>query len=186
MQFTPAAAFFIVGFLLCALTALLICRKLIASALLSATVRSEAERSVLLSQLDAAQKRSAELLSDASERTSRIEQLQEQRAQEVARRAAAEEQVRRIPELENQLSEEYGKLSSTSARLLEVEKEKAELAIAIQKDREAFAEKVQLVEDAKKQLSGMFAELSSVALQTNNRQFLDLAKQTLQGVQEGA
>jgi DNA recombination protein RmuC len=139
-----------------------------------------------MAQLETVQNSNNELRAAIVEKESRIDLLQKEQTMEVERRAAAEEQVKRIPELQTKLMAEEENRSRTTERLLEAEKEKSELATAAQKDRESFEEKVQLLEDAKKQLSGMFAELSSVALQSNNQQFLDLAQQTLLGAQESA
>jgi len=186
MESIPNLTFFLLGILISAVGALLICRKLINAASLTATANSDAERSTLLAQLEASQKRGAEISAEVSERERRIEHLLEERAQEIARRSAAEEQTKRIPDLESQMVETRERLDATSVRLIELEKQKSELTTTIEKDREALVEKVQLVDDAKKQLSGMFAELSTVALQSNNQQFINLAKQTLEGYQEGA
>jgi DNA recombination protein RmuC len=186
MELISNLAFFVVGILISAVCALFICRKLIRVASLTATANLEAERSTLLVQLEASQKRSTEISSEVSDRERRIERLVDERGQEIARRSAAEEQTKRIPELERQISETRERLDATSIRLVELEKQKSELTTTLEKDREALFEKVQLVDDAKKQLSGMFAELSAVALQSNNQQFMNLAKQTLEGFQEGA
>jgi DNA recombination protein RmuC len=186
MEFIPNLAFFILGILITAAGALLVCRKLINAASQTAAAKGEAERSTVLAQLEAAKKRNAEISSAVSERERRIEHLVEERAEEIARRSAAEEQTKRIPVLESQMAETRERLDATSIRLVELEKQKSELTTTLEKDREALVEKVQLVDDAKKQLSGMFAEVSAVALQSNNQQFMDLAKQTLEGFQKGA
>jgi DNA recombination protein RmuC len=186
MELIPNLAFFVAGILFSAVAGLLICRKLINAASQTAAAKGASERSTLLVQLDASQKRGAEMSVEVSERERRIEQLVDERGQEIARRSAAEQLTKRIPELESQIVETRAKLDATSLKVVELEKQKSELTTTLEKDREVVVEKLQLVDDAKKELSGMFAELSAVALQSNNQQFIDLAKQTLGGFQEGA
>jgi DNA recombination protein RmuC len=60
------------------------------------------------------------------------------------------------------------------------------LQTIIQKEREAAAERVRLLQDAQARLSDSFKALSSEALQNNNASFLHLAKATLETFQESA
>ena len=60
------------------------------------------------------------------------------------------------------------------------------LRTAIEKEREAAAEKLRLLEDAQAKLSDAFRALSSEALRDNNQSFLHLAKATLEKFQETA
>src|SRR5260370_4913446 len=53
-------------------------------------------------------------------------------------------------------------------------------------EREQGQEKIQLLNDAKQALSDSFKALSNDALRSNNQNFLDLAKATLEKFQEGA
>jgi len=57
---------------------------------------------------------------------------------------------------------------------------------ALQKEREVTAEKLALLADAEKKLREAFSSLSAEALRTNNQQFLELAKSTLEKHQETA
>jgi DNA recombination protein RmuC len=186
MESIPNLAFFIVGAGIAGVIAWFICRRLINNARNTEIKTAGAERSLLIAQLETSEKSNHEMQGLIAERESRIDILQKEQNNEIARRAAAEEQVKRIGELQEELSTERESLVETSSRVLQLEKEKSESLTAVQRDRESFAEKVQLLEDAKQQLSGMFAELSSTALQTNNQQFLALATKTLEGVQAGA
>ena len=56
----------------------------------------------------------------------------------------------------------------------------------MQKERESAAEKLAVLDDAQKKLREAFSALSAEALRTNNQQFLDLAKTTLEKFQESA
>lgn len=60
------------------------------------------------------------------------------------------------------------------------------LRTTIEKEREAAAEKLRLLEDAQAKLSDAFKALSSEALRDNNQSFLHLAKATLEKFQETA
>lgn len=186
MELTLSLTFLLIGIVITGVFALLICRRLIRNAEKEVMIKSEATRSIVMAELNTSQKSNEEMRAALIDKESRMELLQKQQSEEIARRAAAEEQVKRVSELEQQLSSERATLRAASSRVLALEKEKSELSVAVEKDRESFAEKVQLLDEAKKQLSGMFAELSSNALQSNNQQFLTLAKKTLEGVQDSA
>ncbi|MFL6203495.1 MAG: DNA recombination protein RmuC [Thermoanaerobaculia bacterium] len=64
--------------------------------------------------------------------------------------------------------------------------ESARLRTTIEKEREAAAERLRLLEDAQARLSDAFKAMSSEALQNNNQSFLHLAKATLEKFQETA
>jgi DNA recombination protein RmuC len=64
--------------------------------------------------------------------------------------------------------------------------EAARLRTTIEKEREAAAERLRLLEDAQARLSDAFKAISSEALQNNNQSFLHLAKATLEKFQETA
>lgn len=64
--------------------------------------------------------------------------------------------------------------------------EAARLRTTIEKEREAAAERLRLLEDAQARLSDAFKAMSSEALQNNNQSFLHLAKATLEKFQETA
>ncbi|HET9229118.1 MAG TPA: DNA recombination protein RmuC, partial [Thermoanaerobaculia bacterium] len=64
--------------------------------------------------------------------------------------------------------------------------EVARLRITVEKEREAAAERLRLLENAQARLSDSFKAMSSEALQNNNQSFLHLAKATLERFQEAA
>lgn len=72
------------------------------------------------------------------------------------------------------------------ARVLELTGQTAALQVALEKERESAQEKLQLLESARAQLADAFRALSSEALESNNRQFLDLAKTQLESFQKEA
>ncbi len=60
------------------------------------------------------------------------------------------------------------------------------LQTELEKERQASAEKLQLLQEARQQLGDAFKALSAEALRHNNQSFLDLAKSTWQNHQEAA
>lgn len=87
-------------------------------------------------------------------------------------RAALEERAAQVHALQG----ENGELRSAQSRL----------ETALDKERKAAAEKLALVNEAQAKLSDAFKALSADALQSNNQQFLELAKATLERFQESA
>ena len=80
--------------------------------------------------------------------------------------------------------------AAEAARLREersvLQTEVARLQTTIEKEREAAAERLRLLEDAQVRLSNTFKAMSSEALRDNNESFLHLAKATLEKFQETA
>jgi DNA recombination protein RmuC len=64
--------------------------------------------------------------------------------------------------------------------------ERVRLETTLEKERQAAAEKLRLLDEAQGKLSNAFKALSSEALQSNNASFLHLAKATLEKYQETA
>ncbi len=73
-----------------------------------------------------------------------------------------------------------------AARAASAETKTASLAKELEMERKAAAEKLGVLDDAQKKLREAFSALSAEALRTNNQQFMDLAKATLEKFQEGA
>ena len=105
---------------------------------------------------------------------------------ESTRRAAAEERAKRIPQLEDQLAHKDEQIGSLHNQITDLKSSRSELTTALAKDREAFGEKLALLNEAQIRFSDAFKALSAEALQGNNRSFLELAKSTLERFQEAA
>ena len=73
-----------------------------------------------------------------------------------------------------------------SRELSRLREARARLETVIEKERQASAEKIRLLDEAQDKLSDAFKALSSEALQSNNASFLHLAKATLERFQETA
>lgn len=92
----------------------------------------------------------------------------------------------RIAELSDELGkcrEEISALTTANADLLA---RCARLEAELAKERESAAEKLALLEEAEKRLSGTFKALSAEALKSNNQSFLQLAIETLEKHRERA
>ena len=71
-------------------------------------------------------------------------------------------------------------------KLAHWQQEQAQLVTMLQKEREHAAEKLALWGQAEQKLTDAFKALSAEALKSNNQSFLDLAKTSLQTLQEAA
>ncbi len=107
-----------------------------------------------------------------------------------AGRAMLEERLRgrtaRLEELDGELGEREQELDERRRDVAALGARVAELTSVIAAERRQSAEKLRLLEDAQRQLGDAFRALSAEALQHNNQSFLDLAKTTLEGFQQGA
>lgn len=91
----------------------------------------------------------------------------------------AEEQRAEIVERDRQIADMHGQIRALVAA-------RAEMATALDKEREAATEKLALLADAQQALQTTFRSLSTQALESNNSAFLKLARETLERFQEGA
>ncbi|MFL6237149.1 MAG: DNA recombination protein RmuC [Thermoanaerobaculia bacterium] len=88
--------------------------------------------------------------------------------------------------LESRLSEASGEIALLREERVGLQTQTARLQTTIEKERQAAAEKLRLLEEAQARLSDTFKVLSSEALSNNNANFLHLAKATLEKFHEGA
>lgn len=102
-----------------------------------------------------------------------------QLGEEGRRRAVAEEQASRVAPLTAQVEALQAERTALQAGL-------AELQTRLTEERRAATEKLELLDVAQQKLSDAFKALSADALKSNNQAFLDLARTTLAGYQEGA
>ena len=105
-------------------------------------------------------------------------------------RAMLEERLRgrdaRLAEQEARLQAREHELEQRRREAAELGARVAELGTTIAKERQESAAKLHLLEEAQARLGDAFRALSAEALQRNNQSFLDLAKTTLEGYQQGA
>jgi DNA recombination protein RmuC len=81
---------------------------------------------------------------------------------------------------------EVARLTPIAAEAGRLREERAVLQTTIEKERQAAAEKLRLLDEARERLTDTFQALSSEALRNNNTSFVHLAKATLEKFQEAA
>src|SRR5262245_35262402 len=105
-------------------------------------------------------------------------------------RGVLEERLRAREEARRQLESRCGQIAAERDGLRRecaaLQAETARLETTIEKERQAAAEKIRLLDEAQARLSDAFKALSAEALQNNNANFLHLAKATLERFQEAA
>jgi len=117
-----------------------------------------------------------------------------------ARRAGGEERAlemaaltERLASREARIEELTALLERRSAENREQQENNAELRVQVselrtrmEEERKASGEKLALLEEARRKLADAFKALSAEALSSNNRQFLELARASLEKFQQGA
>lgn len=127
-----------------------------------------------------------ELRSESEKRKQQLASIDSQLRDESTRRATLEERAKRIPQLEAQLALRDGQIGDLQKQITDLTSSRSELRTELTKDREAFAEKLALLNEAQARFSDAFKALSAEALQGNNRSFLELARSALERFQEAA
>ncbi len=110
----------------------------------------------------------------------------ETRVQEATLRERLAGREEQIQALKAELGEREGELRRLQSEAMSLRTEQSRLETTLEKERRAAQEKLALVDEAQTRLSDAFKALSSDALKSNNQQFLELAKSTLEKFQEGA
>jgi DNA recombination protein RmuC len=117
-------------------------------------------------------------------------QLTEARMQLSAANARLDEWRGRIEQLEAQLAGAEELLHEARSETSAVHADHAALEAAVAEERKAASEKLLLLQqvlgEAETKFRETFASLSSDALRRNNQSFLDLARETLRGIQKEA
>src|SRR6476661_7506488 len=91
-----------------------------------------------------------------------------------------------VARLEGRVSQSTGETALLREERVALQTEVARLQTTIEKERQAAAEKLRLLDEAQARLSDTFRALSSEALRNNNTSFVHLAKATLEKFQEAA
>jgi len=151
----------------------------ISAGVIGALFFSRARVAVLLQKLEAAGEAIRTAERETAEQKVEACRVREALQEQAELRAAAEERAKRVPDLATQVNA----LLQGNADLLA---EKSKLITLVESERKNSAEKLAQIEDLKQKLTESFKALSSEALQSNNKMFLDLAKSTLEKAQESA
>jgi DNA recombination protein RmuC len=179
-------AMLVIGLLVGALAAWLTCRAKLQAALSGAKAQGEAERAGLAATLQARESQIGELNASLEKSNTECSRLRTELGEESTRRAAAEERNLRIAALESELQQQEQNLHTLNQEITRLKQAEAGLVTTLDKERKATAEKLELLEHARQELSDAFKALSSDALKSNNQSFLELAKETLEKFQLGA
>jgi DNA recombination protein RmuC len=107
-------------------------------------------------------------------------------AERAALRTRAEQAEAALGEARAMLGEHEAQLTRQQAEAAELKARLAEAETRLAQERAAAAEKLELLEAARAQLTESFKALSAEALARNNQSFLDLARQSLAAQQEAA
>lgn len=107
-------------------------------------------------------------------------------AQREAAAVRVEDATRRATELQAQVATRDVSILALQQDLGATQQERARLAAELDGERKAATEKLALLEGARTALKDSFGALSADALKTNNEAFLQLAKVSLEKVQEAA
>jgi DNA recombination protein RmuC len=114
------------------------------------------------------------------------EQLRKTLWQEGQEKAAAQKEVEHLQELKERLQErdqETNQLKEEISRLKQIQ---TELETVLHQERLAMEEKIVFWNETAKKMEDVFKALSAESLRSNNQQFLDLAKATLEKYQSEA
>ncbi len=175
-----------VGLLLGAGAVWLLLRGQVQHAADSAKAAAQAELAVLTERLQAKEQQIRSLSSTAEQTSAANASLQEQLKVEAQNRAAAEAKNTRIGELETELAATESALQALHGEMTALKEAHSALKTTLDKERQAAAEKLALLNEAQQKLSDAFKALSADALKSNNQSFLELARTTLEKFQEGA
>lgn len=149
-------------------------------------VERESEQAAWSERLAARDERIRSMEDSARRADEELRGLREGFRAESERRAAAEEKNRRIPDLEEALKAAGARLDASRDENALLRERLSEIDTRIEEERKAAGEKLALLEEARQRLADAFRALSSEALQSNNRAFLELARTSLEKFQEGA
>jgi DNA recombination protein RmuC len=96
------------------------------------------------------------------------------------------EKERRVAEIEAQRVALDGRFAETQKECSELKERYGRLETVLDKERNAFDEKLSVLNDAQAKLTDAFKALSAEALKSNNQSFLELARTALEKFQESA
>lgn len=119
----------------------------------------------------------AERTAQLAEEGKKTDQLRNENKELTGQHHAARKEAERVPILENQIAQLDEQLKQRIETI-------ASLQTAIEQERKASDEKLELLNEARKKLSDAFANLAAQALQQNNESFIQLAGQQFGAAQD--
>jgi DNA recombination protein RmuC len=115
-----------------------------------------------------------------------MDQLRKALWQEGQEKAAAQKEAEQLLELKDRLQERENETLRLREEISGLKQIQTELETTLHQERLAMEEKIVFLNDAAKKMADAFKVLSAESLRTNNQQFLDLAKATLEKYQSEA
>ena len=103
---------------------------------------------------------------------------------EAAARAAAESISGQIEVLNETVKQRDAAIAKLQEKIASHEKQKAALETTVKNERQSANEKLEMLEKAHERLSESFKSLSSDALKSNNEQFLKIATDAFEKLQD--
>jgi DNA recombination protein RmuC len=149
-------------------------------AIKAATAESRNETALVKDRLERQKKVTEEVIREKIRLTALGEELTADLRKETAARAAAESTSSRIEDLNEVIRQREDSIAILRELVSTHEQEKATLETTVEKERQAAAEKLVMLEKAHDKLSETFKSLSSEALKSNNEQFLEIATTTFE------
>ncbi|MCC6357447.1 MAG: DNA recombination protein RmuC, partial [Phycisphaerales bacterium] len=136
----------------------------------------DAERATLIERLATRDQRVAELDARLTAADGLVRSLHDQLRDSAARTSAAEQRCERIPALEGEIAERNRRIDVATGELRTQAARIAELETRLVEERNAAAEKLGLLNEARQKLTDAFQQLSTEALNASQQSFLELAR----------
>jgi len=114
------------------------------------------------------------------------ERLRQTLLKETQEKAAAQKEAEQLAELKDRLQEREKETMGLREEITSLKQLKVELETTLHKERQAMEEKIVFLNEAAQKMEDAFKALSADCLRSNNQQFLDLAKATLEKFQSEA
>jgi DNA recombination protein RmuC len=150
------------------------------------TAALQAEQAALVERLAAKDRQIGDLKESVARAEESLARVRDEFKAESSARAAAEERSARIPSLEEALREREGEVDRLRGDMAVLQTRVAEIEARVEEERKGAAEKIALLDEARRKLGDAFQALSAEALKSNNQSFLELAKSSLEKYQETA
>ena len=150
----------------------------------TAEARGQVERSK--DQLERQKKVQEEVIREKIRLAANVEQMTAELRKETAARAAAESISGQIDVLNETVKQRDVAIAKHQQMIASHEKQKSALETTVENERQAANEKLEMLEKAHEKLSESFKSLSSDALKSNNEQFLKIATDAFEKLQDEA
>jgi len=184
MEWALAAGIVAAGLLAGAAAAWLVLKK--SGAGLEQAAALQAEKAALTERLAAKDLQVGELKETIERDGEILARVRDEVKGESNARAAAEERSARVPRLEEALREREAEADRLRGEMAALQARIAEIEARTEEERKGAAEKIALLDEARRKLGDAFQSLSAEALKSNNQSFLELAKASLEKYQETA